>query len=120
MKIRYDTVTVQVLYESKRAKGKLIFAPQRKPIGTIDLRGISNKETFMKVWKETMGNIYGTFSLLARGRRGRFAKSLGVIVIRKGFPLEIKDNRCALYILFKKRTSKREAEKLEDFVISGR
>jgi len=118
MRLRYRDVIVQKLITSPRAKKYYKYAQQRKPIGSIDLRGVSSVESLRRIWKEMVGKD-GTFALLARDVHGNLGKSIGIIRIDRGV-IEFKDKRCILYSMINRRKKTRQSIVQDDFVISGR
>ena len=117
MRLEYNRVLVQLMYNSPRAKKWYKLAMQRKPIGMINLLGIDNTDTLQLVWKETIGKS-GTFSLLALDSRGDFGKCIGVIVVDRG-SVKFQDRRCGLASRMKKLQKRRQSEREDDFVIEG-
>ena len=118
MRLRYKDVVVQKLYTSKRARKYYRYARQRKPIGSIDLRGVSTMDALGRVWKEEVGKN-GTFSLLARDTHGNLAKCIGTITVDRGV-VGFKDRRCTLCVHMRARRRRRQAIKQDDFVLTGR
>jgi hypothetical protein len=97
--INLNDVVIQELIRSKHATQKYRLAPQRRPIGSIDLSDVENMRQMHKLWKEYVCRK-GRFSLLARDRRGRLSKCIAVITVTSN-GIEFKDNRCALAVLLR-------------------
>lgn len=109
-KLDMSNVIIQEMFHSKHAKRKYKLAPQRRPIGTIDLTRVESTRQFHSEWMEYVGRT-GNFSLLARNDK-RVAKCIAVMRISES-GIAFKDNRCTLCVLLRIRESK----KLEDMRI---
>lgn len=95
-----SNILVQKLFYSKRADGFYKFAPQRKGIGTIDLRGIKGERQFFGLWKGIIG-MKGDFSFQLIDRKTkRFGKCLGIIHVDET-GITFKDRRCSLATMIK-------------------
>jgi len=92
----WKNIVVQRLIRSKHAYKYYRLAPQRKGIAVIDLSDIESRAGLFKYWKEIVG-LRGSFALLARNRRGRLEKCVGIIRVTKT-RIDFKDDRCALAV----------------------
>lgn len=100
-------VIVQKLIYSRNAKGWYCVAPQRKGIGSIDLRGINTVRDMHRLWKEYIG-LCGKFSLLGRDSK-KLKKCIAIIRVTKD-NIYFMDKRCALYAVFRRYKKDKAAE----------
>ena len=105
MIITWRDIVIQRLVRSKYARKYYKLAPQRRPVGTIDLNEIKSKDELYKYWMEIVG-LTGNFSLLARNSKGMLEKCVAIMrVSRNG--ITFKDERCALAVRLRKLSEKR-------------
>ena len=86
---------------SRHAKHRYRLAPQRRGIGTIDIRHVRSTRELYKHWMEYVGKK-GSFSLQSRTRKGTFGKCIAVIRVTNN-GITFKDNRCALCVILRNR-----------------
>lgn len=113
--INYKNVSVRKRIRSRRTTGIYKYAMQWKPIGDIDIRGLSNGKALNELWRCSITED-GVFDLIGKDRRGRFAKRLGVIIVTKG-KVSVKDRKSALYNYMEKN---RKAEARMRKFMNGR
>jgi len=115
MIISYNNIVVLKHYRSRNVTKYYKFALQRRPVGSIDLRGVTTGKSFMYVWKESIG-LKGTFSLVARDLKGRLAKEIAVVVVTAG-GVEFMDRRCSLAKMMEIKRRKAVAKKVVDYTM---
>lgn len=101
-KIDQKCVIVQELMYSKHARRRYRLSPQRRCIGTIDIRDIESNKELYDTWMQLVGQK-GNFSLLARTGNGRLRKCIAIITVTDN-GIRYKDNRCALASMIRSRS----------------
>lgn len=107
-KMDLSSVIVQEMYFSRHARRKYRLAPQRRGLGTIDLRYVRTQRELYKHWMYCVGKK-GKFSLLARDSKGRLRKCVAVITVGDS-GVRFRDNRCALCVILRNRSKKRPVD----------
>lgn len=115
MRISYQNIVVLKHFRSRNVNRYYKFALQRRPVGSIDLRGVHSGKSLMYVWKESIG-MKGTFSLVARDLKGRLAKEIAVITVTAD-GIEFNDRRCSLAKIMETKRRKAVARKENDYTM---
>lgn len=108
--INWENVIVQELFYSKNARKGYSFAPQRRGIGKLDLRGVETERQFLALWREEIG-LVGEFALLGMWKKPcRIAKRLAEFRVTGG-GVEWKDRRCAFLVRLRRSEGERFLER---------